>query len=429
MASGKQPITRHPLFPATVALWFGALFGIGSLAVRPALIESAIIALKLDAIIAVPMSPTTRILIALALAGVGGLLGASLARRFGRPKPVARPRKRGARFTAHDAESPATSSDPEATTSPAVRTSRRTQLAIPDNAHGEVDYYDRAPVPGATPILDVSQFDINGFGPQKEPAKNLDSEPALSTHVEINNEAVFLPGPGYDRAPASPEARDKVVEHIAVSPAANPALPRLAGDEAGPAIAKGASITQPLFNPSPASGLFAQPFNAKVSEIRWEDEIAPVEGQPEPEADLNPDAAPKSDGRAAERIVSARLDDLAPIELLERLAISLREKRSRAELAADEHSIEPTPIVQDSSDHDRPVAETSLNESTNQNFEDETKKLEAEELVSTPAAPITPPAPAIPAALRPIGLEPEDDDEDALPGYIPPRQIGGAMQT
>ena len=38
-----KPITTHQLFPAVVALWFGALFGLGSLAVRPSLLESLVV--------------------------------------------------------------------------------------------------------------------------------------------------------------------------------------------------------------------------------------------------------------------------------------------------------------------------------------------------------------------------------------------------
>ena len=42
-ANSKAPVSSHPLFPVIVALWFGALFGLGSLAVRVSLIESLII--------------------------------------------------------------------------------------------------------------------------------------------------------------------------------------------------------------------------------------------------------------------------------------------------------------------------------------------------------------------------------------------------
>lgn len=37
-----KPITSHQLFPAVVALWFGALFGLGSLAIRPTLLEAVV---------------------------------------------------------------------------------------------------------------------------------------------------------------------------------------------------------------------------------------------------------------------------------------------------------------------------------------------------------------------------------------------------
>jgi hypothetical protein len=42
-----------------------------------------------------------------------------------------------------------------------------------------------------------------------------------------------------------------------------------------------------------------------------------------------------------------------------------------------------------------------------------------------PSASTPPPVPVIPAALRPIGLD-EDDDVDLLPAFVPPRHIGQA---
>ena len=46
-----KPITEHQLFPAVVALWFGALFGLGSLAVRPSLLESLVRSSRIDLIV------------------------------------------------------------------------------------------------------------------------------------------------------------------------------------------------------------------------------------------------------------------------------------------------------------------------------------------------------------------------------------------
>ena len=53
----SPPITSHPLFPAVVALWFGALFGLGSLAVRPTLIEGLVLKSHIDLIIPATAPP------------------------------------------------------------------------------------------------------------------------------------------------------------------------------------------------------------------------------------------------------------------------------------------------------------------------------------------------------------------------------------
>ncbi|HNN56270.1 MAG TPA: hypothetical protein PKG84_08010, partial [Novosphingobium sp.] len=69
-----KPITANPLFPAVVALWFGALFGLGSLAIRPTLIETLVMKSRIDLIVpaaAPPLGLTARMLIALILAAFG----------------------------------------------------------------------------------------------------------------------------------------------------------------------------------------------------------------------------------------------------------------------------------------------------------------------------------------------------------------------
>jgi hypothetical protein len=96
-ANGK-PITSHQLFPAVVALWFGALFGLGSLAVRPSLLEGLVLKSHLDLVIpaaAPPLGVTARILVALILAALGAMIGIALARRIARPKPEERKRSPG----------------------------------------------------------------------------------------------------------------------------------------------------------------------------------------------------------------------------------------------------------------------------------------------------------------------------------------------
>lgn len=96
----RKPITSHQLFPAVVALWFGALFGLGSLAIRPSLIENLVLSSRLDLMVpaaAPPLGVTARIVIALVLAAIGAMAGAVLARRLTRLKVEHKERNRSAR--------------------------------------------------------------------------------------------------------------------------------------------------------------------------------------------------------------------------------------------------------------------------------------------------------------------------------------------
>lgn len=82
-----RPVSSHPLFPVVVAMWFAALFGFGSLAIRPALLEAVVLATRIGSLLpaaTAPLGLTARILLALALAGVGTVLGLMLGRRIAR---------------------------------------------------------------------------------------------------------------------------------------------------------------------------------------------------------------------------------------------------------------------------------------------------------------------------------------------------------
>ena len=94
-ARRKPPLTSHRWFPAALALWFAALFGLTSLALPPALLERLVLALGLDRVIAAaapPLGETARLLIAAGLSSVGEIVGLLLGRRLAarhRPKPAA----------------------------------------------------------------------------------------------------------------------------------------------------------------------------------------------------------------------------------------------------------------------------------------------------------------------------------------------------
>lgn len=77
-ARKNKSITAYPLFPAFVALWFAALFGLSSLAVGVANLERAVGAAELHLLIpaaAPPLGMTARALIAMGMAVSGGLVG------------------------------------------------------------------------------------------------------------------------------------------------------------------------------------------------------------------------------------------------------------------------------------------------------------------------------------------------------------------
>ena len=89
----RRPLTAHRWFPAMVALWFAALFGLCALAVPTALLERLVGALGVDRVLpaaAPPLGENARLLIAAGLSSVGEILGLLLGRALGarhRPKP------------------------------------------------------------------------------------------------------------------------------------------------------------------------------------------------------------------------------------------------------------------------------------------------------------------------------------------------------
>lgn len=181
-AKGK-PITSHQLFPAVVALWFGALFGLGSLAVRPSLLENLVLRSHLDLVVpsaAPPLGVTARILVALVMAALGAVIGMVLAHRLARPKPISTERKRTSQDLGRT-EPAASGHYADASTRPPVLSrgeleesggthgggllaNRRRALAIEPEEEVFVPH-EMAPLPGGNPqVFDISELSI-GSGP------------------------------------------------------------------------------------------------------------------------------------------------------------------------------------------------------------------------------------------------------------------------
>ncbi|MHA6332174.1 hypothetical protein ACXYL9_00705 [Qipengyuania sp. CAU 1752] len=80
----QAPISAHPVFPAIVALWFAALFGIGSLIMPIVLMERIVVAIGLPGFFsaaAPPLGVTAKLAFAVAASVFGALAGLVIARK------------------------------------------------------------------------------------------------------------------------------------------------------------------------------------------------------------------------------------------------------------------------------------------------------------------------------------------------------------
>ena len=81
----SAPVTAHRLFPAFAAVWFGALFGLGSFAIPSSLLGALVLKTGLPALVpaaAPPLGFTAHLIVALLLTGFGAALGLALALRL-----------------------------------------------------------------------------------------------------------------------------------------------------------------------------------------------------------------------------------------------------------------------------------------------------------------------------------------------------------
>lgn len=238
-----KPITTHQLFPVVVGLWFGALFGIGSLAVRPSLLESLVIRSRVDLIVsaaAPPLGVTARILVALVLSAIGAAIGIAIARRLARPKQEHRERKRGAGSVVEDSDklhggwhyadanthtSVSVSEDlrpdlsgEDAGTNGGMLAQRRRSLAI---EHNEADFvpHELAPLPGGAPqILDIGEvhicpdvaeapLDLSAFAAPSAPEPSQSEQaqfapPPSPAQLDWNNAVPVQLAPGAEQQPS-----------------------------------------------------------------------------------------------------------------------------------------------------------------------------------------------------------------------------------
>ena len=248
-APASKPVTQHQLFPAVVALWFGALFGLGSLAVRPGLVEELVIKSRIDLIVpaaAPPLGVTARMLIALCLAALGAMIGAVIGRRLARPKVEARERKRSNLAT--PAAAPvARYQQADALEVSATPANRRRALAIEEEEAKFVPL-DLAPLPGGAPqVLDIAAIKLDLNPAEAQPAAQGET---LVAAPEPTQPAPLPMAPSLDwnnAAPVAPPA------HVAAQPMPVPAaIARQVEPDAfaAPPAPPAAEIASPFASPA-----------------------------------------------------------------------------------------------------------------------------------------------------------------------------------
>lgn len=456
-ASNAQPITAHPLFPAVVALWFGALFGLGSLAVRPSLLEAAVIASRIDLLIpaaAPPLGVTARILVALGLSAVGSALGLMIARRITRPKVEVRQRKRTGvareeaelQYRARDAHPDAPARRPisahdelnsEESPTGGVLAGRRRALAVelPEEAFVP---HDMAPLPGAAPqIFEIGDLELGAgvadssqpFAPRDEPAP-LDLG-SFAQPVEATNatpvQSVAL---DWSAAPAAssfsapmelpaamqaPDTRQQFQPAVAdaapaagVQPPAETASPRqifgmtATDDHLPQEFVQAAGFKTSVFEVEEAAPLFpdrALPpttpldFSRPTSLAEMAEPVAQLATAPQAAAEPVPTAAASAPAAAP----LPPLSTLGMTDLAARLAESmLRRRAARAEQAASDMAApepEPEPIIAEPAPY-TPFAQYAPSEPLPAPFAKPVPVAEPAAVVAV-AAPEEPVAPAV----------------------------------
>ena len=425
----SPPVTSHPLFPAVVALWFGALFGLGSLAVRPSLIEALVIKSRIDLIIpatAPPLGVTARILIALLLAVLGAALGIMLARRLARPKVTEVERKRSAkdlstanmRFRARDAHPDAPARAPisaheelgSADLAPAVMAMRRRALSIEESPRDFVPH-DLAPLPGAAAqVLDIAELALAEPEVHYTPELGTYGEPATSL-AQPNAAPLDWSVPAPALAPATPPVMPAALDNAAALAAGCQVFgmtPQPERAEAprqifGAAIndghvsadfVKAAGYQTTVFDGPEASPLFA-PRTADAAAEPLATGITP---------DLT---APAANAEAAPRLSPA---NLGMTDLATRLAEAMR--RRRAEAASRQSELAPEPRQAEPAAAPEPLTATA----------------EPAPPAAIPVAyePATGPAELqpLPSAMRPLALDAFLEEDAALDAsLLPPRHF------
>lgn len=394
-AGSAKPISQHQLFPPVVALWFGALFGLGSLAVRPSLLESLIIKTRLDLLVpaaAPPLGVSARALVALTLAAIGSVLGIAIARHMSRPVHEPHQRKRGSLTPVAKASDHQTAPEaaPPAEAGPlgGLLAQRRRALAIEPEEEQFVPH-EPAPLPGGAPQI----FDISSAGLATDPAEATLDLGAYSALVE----------------PTAAQPAAIIPEPMPITEASPPAMARqifgqpIADEQVSQDFVREAGFRTSVFDAPPATPLFAPRAASIPDEIATERAAADDDCAVPAIAESVP-AASAPNPAWPEPLPTATNPEIA--DLATRLASAMAKHRAARAgalppLEAPAAISKVTPIVE-------PIPRFAPLPATTQPAQQD-----------TPACAHA----SVPEAMRPLELGGLEDDDGLLDDLLPPRRI------
>ncbi len=394
-AKAKASITRHPLFPAMIAIWCAALLSLGSLAIGTVALENLVLALRIDLVLpaaAPPLGIKARILLALALFVLGAVSGFMLARRIARPQDTAaqrsfRKNQRADRSVADGEDSPrrdAAAAHHLANPIPG----RRRALAMEEDYTSE--FQEQITLPGGAPqildLADLGAFDdmsdadgsndrgdaLDGFGAHEdEPdaATHLydpwnrhterpmmaTQQPAVPSMIALAAEAPVIDAsrpfaaPSANPISAFATADEEVRPDFPPSSFAPPT--EIADEQAEPAPLPFAPLAAAFAAPEPdpeTKSCDTEMVDAAAALRVFTAPVAPAfEPDPEIAVALEPAASPSAveaepvaavlglvPSDAAEKLMAAPIASLGVVELAERLALAISRRRGGADSAS-----------------------------------------------------------------------------------------------
>ncbi|MXO70353.1 hypothetical protein [Alteraurantiacibacter buctensis] len=348
--AARTPLSAHPAFPFIVALWFAALLGIGSLVVPVPVIERLVELTGLSSVVpqtAPPLGFTARALIALACTAGGGLFGLLLARKVAQAHRAPAPRKDRGQAAARRPISAHDELGEEGFDGNAPR-GRRALAIVDEEAPSEV--FELAPLPGkhlplsaldldeaeALELAEADAFDLAdetaeavtdepgdlpapGFTTLAESAQNDVFSMADRRHFKLDTFGQTVGAPIQPRQqfvldPAAPaETQEPMPEEVDATPEPEADL-----HFSPPSLAR--PFAQPAFSP-------AEPPAETAAEIEDADMDDFAEQAPHA-------AVPNAPAQPATGWEQAEPEDLALVQLAQRLGSSIARRREQRAAAA-----------------------------------------------------------------------------------------------